>query len=117
MDISDILHIAPYSLKKSDKEKVLNYFLTQLSKYHFDNCTDYKEMMVKIGYNYGKDYHYSELPFLPVRLFKLLDLLSIDTKQILKTMTSSGTSGQAVSKIYLDSITSSNQTKILDANT
>ncbi|MWV62474.1 acyl-protein synthetase [Helicobacter saguini] len=52
-------------------------------------------------------------PFLPVRLFKEYDLKSIDSKEILKTMTSSGTSGQSVSKIYLDKKTSSLQTKAL----
>ncbi|MAW84787.1 MAG: acyl-protein synthetase [Crocinitomicaceae bacterium] len=57
--------------------------------------------------------HFSKLPFLPVRLFKLFDLKSVKKENIIKTMTSSGTSGQAVSKIYLDKVTSSNQTKVL----
>jgi phenylacetate-coenzyme A ligase PaaK-like adenylate-forming protein len=43
----------------------------------------------------------------------MFDLISVDSKDILKTMTSSGTSGQAVSKIYLDRETSTTQTKVL----
>jgi phenylacetate-coenzyme A ligase PaaK-like adenylate-forming protein len=46
-------------------------------------------------------------------LFKELDLISIDRSEIFKTMTSSGTTGQAVSKIYLDKETASNQQRTL----
>jgi len=70
-------------------------------------------MMDGIGYDYYKDYNYTDLPFLPVRLFKMLDLSSVEKEEIVKTMTSSGTSGQAVSRIYLDRETSANQTKVL----
>jgi phenylacetate-coenzyme A ligase PaaK-like adenylate-forming protein len=53
------------------------------------------------------------LPFLPVRLFKELSLKSIPDEEVVKTMTSSGTTGQAVSKIYLDRATSANQQKTM----
>jgi hypothetical protein len=46
-------------------------------------------------------------------LFKELSLKSIPDEAVVKTMTSSGTSGQAVSKIYLDRNTSSNQQKTM----
>jgi phenylacetate-coenzyme A ligase PaaK-like adenylate-forming protein len=113
MDISDILNISPYSLQKKDKEAILNPLLSKLSKHHFENCPPFKKMMNGIGYKNNKEYNYSELPFLPVRLFKMLDLLSVKKEEVIKTMTSSGTSGQAVSKIYLGKETSSNQTKVL----
>jgi hypothetical protein len=54
-----------------------------------------------------------EVPFIPVRLFKEYELLSVERSEIIKTMTSSGTTGQAVSKIYLDRVTAANQTKVL----
>jgi len=53
------------------------------------------------------------LPFIPVRLFKELDLLSVAKSDVKKTMTSSGTSGQIPSRIYLDGGTAANQTKVL----
>jgi phenylacetate-coenzyme A ligase PaaK-like adenylate-forming protein len=56
---------------------------------------------------------YEELPFLPVRLFKEFELRSCAQDEVVKTMTSSGTSGQQVSKIYLDRETSSAQQKCL----
>ena len=113
MGITEILNIPPYSLGKKEKEKLLSSFLTQLSRYHYDNCPAYTKMMDGIGFNYRKDYVFNELPFLPVRLFKMLDLSSVKKEDVVKTMTSSGTSGQAVSRIYLNKETASNQTKVL----
>jgi len=113
MDIAELLNTSPYSLSKNEKREVLDSFLTQLTRHHYNNCPAYSKMMDGIGYNYTKEYNYNELPFLPVRLFKMLDLLSVGKEEIVKTMTSSGTSGQAVSRIYLDRDTSANQTKVL----
>ena len=39
--------------------------------------------------------------------------MSVSRNEVVKTMTSSGTTGQAVSKIYLDRETSGLQTKVL----
>ena len=56
---------------------------------------------------------YEDIPFIPVRLFKELSLKSVPEDMLVKTMTSSGTTGQAVSKIYLDKNTSANQQKTM----
>jgi len=113
MDISSILKIPPYSLKKDNKEKLLNLHLNRLSNFHYKNCFNFTKMMNGIGFKTGNEVNYTKLPFLPVRLFKMYDLKSVEKNEIIKTMTSSGTSGQAVSKIFLDRITSTNQTKVL----
>jgi len=113
MRIDEILNIPPYSLGMKEKKEILNFFLTQLSRHHYDNCSAYKKMMDCIGYKYKKEYNYKELPFLPVRLFKMFHLLSVEKEEIIKTMISSGTSGQALSRIYLDRETSATQTKVL----
>ncbi|MDR0368048.1 MAG: acyl-protein synthetase [Bacteroidales bacterium] len=113
MQIADILDIQPYSLNKTKKEQLLSACLTGLSRYHYTHCLPYKKMMDSINYDVSKNYSYYDLPFLPVRLFKMFDLYSVRQEEIAKTMTSSGTTGQAVSKIYLDRVTSANQTKAL----
>ena len=61
-----------------------------------------------MGLLYKHPFHLNQ-----VRLFKSHDLLSIDKDQVIKTMTSSGTSGQMVSRIFLNKETAINQTKIL----
>ncbi len=73
----------------------------------------YQKMLDAIGFDVNIDHPYSEIPFLPVRLFKLYDLVSIPKTEIFKTVTSSGTSGQSVSRIFLNKETAANQTKVL----
>ena len=70
-------------------------------------------MLGAVNFNIEKIKSYKELPFLPVRLFKELELKSVVSEDVVKTMTSSGTTGQAVSRIYLDRTTSSNQQKTM----
>jgi phenylacetate-coenzyme A ligase PaaK-like adenylate-forming protein len=113
MEIPDILNIAPYSLNKAEKESLLSPYLGSLTGWHYEHCLPYKKILDSIHYDVSGMRPYAALPFLPVRLFKMYDLLSVPREEIVKTMTSSGTSGQAVSKIYLDRDTSANQTKAL----
>jgi phenylacetate-coenzyme A ligase PaaK-like adenylate-forming protein len=113
MEIADILNLQPYSLDKKAKTVMLNTFLLSLTRHHYWHNSLYKKMLDAAGFDVNKDHNYTELPFLPVRLFKMFELFSIDKSEIIKTMTSSGTTGQAVSKIFLDKETSANQTKAL----
>lgn len=113
MRFDEILEIAPYSLNKEQKKILLTKRLIELTKLHRANCKEYDRMLTSIEFDEKTIKDYSELPFLPVRLFKELSLKSISDEEVVKTMTSSGTSGQAVSKIYLDKTTSSNQQKAM----
>ncbi len=113
MTFEGILNIPPYSLDRTKKETLLTQRLTELTRLHRANCPEYDAMLKSIGFDESKISNYSEIPFLPVRLFKELELRSVPKEEVVKTMTSSGTTGQAVSKIYLDRVTSSNQQKVL----
>ena len=113
MEYSAILNIPPFSLSKAEKRRLLNERLISLSRVHYDACMNYRRIIDALGCDLGQVKDYYDLPFLPVRLFKEFDLLSVDQNEIFKTMTSSGTTGQAVSKIYLDKVTASNQQKTL----
>jgi phenylacetate-coenzyme A ligase PaaK-like adenylate-forming protein len=113
MDIADIVNTSPYSLDKDRKRQLLNERLCHLTYHHYNNCEPYKKIMDMMGLELNKPLEYDKLPFLPVRLFKEFSLQSIKHDDIVKTLTSSGTSGQRVSRIFLDKITSSNQTKVL----
>ena len=113
MELNNYFDIEPYSLDKINKSKYLESYFFELTQFHYENCTKYRKMLDAIGYNYKRQQHYSEIPFLPVRLFKMFDLYSVPKGNIVKTITSSGTSGQNVSKIFLDKENSLNQTKAL----
>jgi len=102
-----------YSMNANDKRSFFTERLIKLFNHHCLNSIDFKRMMNGMGYVPEVQYTLESLPFLPVRLFKLMSLKSAEQADVIKTMTSSGTTGQAVSKIYLDKNTSSLQTKVL----
>lgn len=110
---NELLDLEPYVLAKDKKTSILNKIVKDLTVFHYENCVEYKRMIDAVGFNVYGDYSYSKVPALPVSLFKELNLKSISDDRVFKTMTSSGTTGQAVSKIYLDSETAAMQQKVL----
>lgn len=111
MTLEELYEIEPYSLKHEKKEKVMLDGLSRLTEYHKKNCTEYSKII-----SLQKKEKYTttaDIPYIPVRLFKEYELLSTNKSEIVKTMTSSGTSGQAVSKIFLDKENTLAQTKTL----
>lgn len=113
MDINEILEIKPYSLSKEAKHKMLNDRLHELTRKHYMECPSYKRMLDALGIDIDDLPDYEKIPFLPVRLFKEFELCSCEKKDVVKIMTSSGTTGQQVSRIFLDRVTSSAQQKCL----
>lgn len=113
MAFEELLQIPPYSLDKAEKEKLLTDRLVELTEYHKQNCPEYADILNTVSYGEREISSYKDLPFLPVRLFKELSLKSVPQGEVVKTMTSSGTSGQRVSKIYLNRVTASNQQKAM----
>ena len=113
MKFEEITGIKPYSLNYSEKHHLLDERLFELTRHHQANCEVYSRMLDAIGFDVNQSNQYEDIPFLPVRLFKELELKSTPNDKIVKTMTSSGTTGQMVSKIYLDRTTSSNQQKAM----
>lgn len=113
MTFEELLSIPPFSLSKEEKEKLLTERLTELTRTHRKACPEYARILDSMDFDLEKAESYTDLPFLPVRLFKEFDLKSVPQEEIVKTMTSSGTTGQAVSKIYLDRETSANQQKAM----
>lgn len=109
MDINEILEIAPYSLSKEEKRALLNERLHELTRKHYEKCEPYRKMMDAVGLDMNNLPDYEKLPFLPVRLFKEFELRTCEKEEVVKTMTSSGTTGQQVSRIFLDRETSSAQ--------
>ncbi|RKJ41998.1 acyl-protein synthetase [Acutalibacter sp. 1XD8-33] len=113
MQFEEIQRVEPYLLSKEEKEPLLTKRLLSLTEHHRKNCPEYRRILESIGYSNREISSYTELPFLPVRLFKEIPLKSMPGQEIVKTVTSSGTTGQAVSRIFLDRTTASNQQKAL----
>lgn len=113
MTYDEMINIPPYSLNAEEKENLLTKRLTELTGMHRENCPEYRRMLDASGFAPDAVRSWKDLPFLPVRLFKELELKSVPKEDVVKTMTSSGTTGQAVSRIFLDRTTASNQQKTM----
>lgn len=113
INYAEILNREPYSMKKEEKHVFLTEILSELTRHHYLNCEPYRRICDASGFDVNDIKSYYDIPFLPVRLFKEYELSSIPREEVQKTMTSSGTTGQQVSRIFLDKKTSANQTKTL----
>ena len=111
MGFDNFTEIGPYSLSTEEKNKILGKRLYELTEFHKKKCPEYSKMLKTVGYEGNEDL--TGIPFLPVRLFKEMSLKSVPDEEVVKTMTSSGTTGQSVSRIYLDRVTSANQQKAM----
>jgi len=111
--LNDIMDTHAFSLEHKEKDELYLQALSDLTKHHYARCSQYKRLLDLLGFVPDQFKRVEDIPFIPVRLFKKYDLLSVERSQVIKTMTSSGTTGQSVSKIFLDKDTSAYQTRVL----
>ena len=100
-----------YSLPQFEKQVRLKARLEALTAHHRLNCAAYERLFVARAAPFAGPY--SGIPFLPVRLFKEYDLVSVPGSEVFKTLTSSGTTSQNVSRILIDRDTAGAQSKAL----
>ena len=103
----------PYSMDKQNKKFFFKNYLNQLTLHHLNNSKEYKKLINYLGYSSKKKNEIEKIPFIPVRLFKELSLLSVKKDKVIKVLSSSGTTGSKTSKIYLDKKNALNQVKVL----
>jgi len=109
-----MLAMDPFSILQLEKEERFEKALSELTRHHISKCHQYKSMVNHLRAPLNWDCHRLEsFPFIPVRLFKHLELKSIEEKDIFKEMLSSGTSNQERSRIILDRYTAQKQSTAL----
>ena len=112
-EINQLFEINPFSISKDRKTFLFKKILNKLTFHHYQNSKEYKKLLDFFGYNQKKIRNIDEIPFLPARLFKEIELKSISRKKIFKILLSSGTTGSKPSKIHLDKENAHNQVRIL----
>ena len=112
-DLKSWFSINPYSLKAKEKEELLKTRLLSLTEHHRKKCSEYANFLRLVDFDNKKVSTAADIPFFPVRLFKEYELLSMNRSEVFKVMTSSGTTGQKVSKIFLDKATAMLQQQVL----
>ncbi|MCE5343604.1 MAG: acyl-protein synthetase [Eubacteriales bacterium] len=112
-DESALLALPPYGLIREEKHAFLTGELAALTRLHAERCPAYARMLSAAGVSPDTVTSFEQLPPLPVRLFKEFDLKSVPDEALAKTVTSSGTTGQQVSRVYLDRETAALQSRVL----
>lgn len=112
-EISGFVRLPPFPNQPEISRTMFIELLAKLTELHRAECEPYRKIIEILFPTARTSQRLSELPFIPVRLFKTLTLRSVSASEVIKTMTSSGTSGMATSKVYLDRDTASLQSKAL----
>jgi hypothetical protein len=111
--IDELKNVPVFSLKKREKKDIYVRLMNKLVNHHYKKCGEYKRMLDILEYDLSIEHGLEDIPFIPARLFKLHRLSSINNSDIVKTIVSSGTTGQSPSTIVLDRENSLNQIRVL----
>lgn len=95
---------------QQDKSQRLRAILEELHRYHLSHCPAYHTLFANMPVAFDDE---DQLPFLAVRLFKLMDLLSVPKDAVFRELRSSGTTAQTPARISLDRQTSARQSRAL----
>lgn len=101
-----------FGLSKAERDHQLRARLTALTEHHDHNCPPYSRLIRSYGYAPGCIHQLHDVPFIPARMFKTTRLTSVPEDAIVKTLVSSGTSGDK-SVIALDRLTATAQSRAL----
>jgi len=106
-DVTSWLETPPYSLSAEEKLARQLPRLNELTAWHYEQCPAYRNILDAAfgGRKAAQAERLEDVPFLPVTLFKQHELRSVPPGDVVKTLTSSGTTGQAVSRIFVDRTT------------
>ncbi|MEV6151245.1 acyl-protein synthetase [Nonomuraea sp. NPDC052129] len=103
-----------FTLSQDAKEAALLPELVALTERHRRACLPYRRILDAIG-AVGPYERVADLPWLPVRLFKTHELRSVPESAVFRVLTSSGTTGQRPSRVYLDREAAAAQPRMLAA--
>ena len=114
-DVEKLFELNQFELDQEEKELLLLPILQKLDQFHQKHCDIYGKLALSGGLPNPETVGLASLPYLPVRAFKELKLSSIPDDQVIKVLTSSGTTGQSVSRIFLDAENATLQQKALSS--
>ncbi len=109
--LAELFETPQFAMGHDRKAALLLAELESLGRLHAKRSAPYRrvhDMLDVISASSLED-----LPYLPVSLFKTHDLRSVPEDEVFKIMTSSGTTGQRTSRVYLDKDTAALQSSAL----
>ena len=106
--LKKLLEINPFNYDSNKRNEIFYSALVSSFRHHMLNCKEYKKWNMQNNiFQISEVKNIKNFPYLPNSIFKKINLIS--SKNFYKTISSSGTSGQKKSKIYLDKNNAINQ--------
>lgn len=114
--INALLAIKPYQLSPEERESTLLALLKDELNFASERSTGFSNYLKHWPGNFRAARRIADLPFLPVGLFKTNPPISlVKSNEVIRTLASSATTGQAPSRVVLDAETSKRMTRALTA--
>jgi phenylacetate-coenzyme A ligase PaaK-like adenylate-forming protein len=113
LDYKKLFDVNSFSLPIKKKNKLFFFNQKKLAQYHYKYSSEYRLISNILFKSISKIKKISDLPFLHVSLFKDFNLITKNKIEKVSIFSSSGTTGNKKSKIYLDYKTSILQAKTL----
>ena len=104
-----------FGLDQGAREARLDAVLRALTEHHIAASPEYRGIVEAMFPSWSDRPGLAGVPFVPVGIFKRRVLKSIEDRDVFKTITSSGTSGQTPSVVFVDRETAKRQTRALTA--
>lgn len=111
--LTEALAAPRYSLPQAERENLMLRGLNELTLRHHTACPAYARILDGAWGGAQPVSNQADVPWLPVSIFKSQRLVSVPEDKVRVTLTSSGTTGQSVSHVLLDTETSSIQQRAL----
>ena len=94
----------PHSTNEHEKNLLFKKALVDNFEHHYNNCEPYRKLCESRGWKFpiNINFELEDFPYLPIEIFKNMQLSSIKNTKMFKTLKSSATSQQTPSTIILD---------------
>ena len=112
-NLSDYFLESPFNYDIDDKNELLRESLKLNLLHQYENCAPFRRLLDKKRFNLSKNFELEDIPYIPVTIFKDYELKSVKEEFIVRKLTSSATTSQSPSQIFIDKNTRQNQMRSL----
>lgn len=113
MKADDLLAMKPFDKTSSERQGIFFECVKEALKAHYEGSEDFKKFCNSQKFDPYGNYSYEDIPFMPVSIFKKVNLTSVPEEKIERKVISSSTSGNSPSVISLDKVTINRQIKAI----
>ncbi len=103
----------PFDYDIEEKDSMLIDALRSNLLYQKENCLPFKRLLEKRDFCPNQKFDLEDIPYIPVTIFKDYELKSVKEDLVVRKLTSSATTSQKPSQIFIDKNTRTNQMRSL----